>query len=80
MRTKLQYNNLMFMLAGYLVERVSGVAYEQFITDRILKPLGMDHSTFSFTRAARSGDFAECFWRKGDALVPLSPRRGAGRG
>ncbi|HET6487496.1 MAG TPA: serine hydrolase [Spirochaetia bacterium] len=68
-RTKLQYNNLMFMLAGYLVERVSGAGYERFVTDRILKPLGMEHSGFSFGRAIQSGNFAECYWRKGDELV-----------
>jgi CubicO group peptidase (beta-lactamase class C family) len=68
-RTKLQYNNLMFMLAGHLVERVSGVPYEQFVTERILEPLGMEHSTYSHARAFQTGDFAECYWQKDGRLM-----------
>jgi CubicO group peptidase (beta-lactamase class C family) len=70
MRTRLQYNNLMYMLAGHIVERVTGVPYEQFITDRILRPLGMEKSGFSRVRAFRTGDCAECYWQK-DGMLRL---------
>ena len=33
------------MLAGYIVARVSGQPYEQYIQDHIFNPLGMVHST-----------------------------------
>jgi CubicO group peptidase (beta-lactamase class C family) len=69
MRTKLQYNNLMYMLAGHVVERVAGIPFEQFVTERILRPLGMEKSLFSRVRAIRSGDFAECYWRKDGKLM-----------
>ncbi len=69
MRTKLQYNNQMFVLAGHLVERVAGIGYEQFVTERILKPLRMEHSGFSLTRAVETGDFAECFWQRNGELT-----------
>src|SRR5215216_6328370 len=38
------YSNYGTALAGYVVERVSGEPYERYVTDHILKPLGMEHS------------------------------------
>lgn len=40
-RTDMQYQNHMFMVAGYLIERVSGMPWAQFVHERILTPLGM---------------------------------------
>jgi len=40
------YSNHGAALAGYIVERVSGVPFYQYIEENILKPLGMSHSTF----------------------------------
>lgn len=38
------YSNYATALAGYIVARVTGVPYEQYITDQILAPLAMTHS------------------------------------
>jgi CubicO group peptidase (beta-lactamase class C family) len=40
------YSNYGATLAGYIVERVSGQSFDQYVADHIFKPLGMDHSTF----------------------------------
>jgi len=40
------YSNYGTALAGYIVERVSGMAYEQYVEEYIFKPLEMNHSTF----------------------------------
>ena len=40
------YSNYATALAGYIVERVSGRPFEQYISENILKPLNMGHSTF----------------------------------
>ncbi len=40
------YSNYGAALAGYIVERVSGQPFSQYIEEHIFKPLGMDHSTF----------------------------------
>ena len=40
------YSNYGASLAGYIVQRVSGELYADYIANHILKPLGMDHSTF----------------------------------
>jgi len=39
------YSNYGAMLAGYIVARVSGQPYEQYIQEHIFDPLGMVHST-----------------------------------
>lgn len=44
-RSGFGYQNLMFIAAGEIIERVSGKSWSAFITDRILKPLGMKRTT-----------------------------------
>ena len=41
------YSNYGASLAGYIVSQVAHQPFEQYITDYILSPLGMTHSTFS---------------------------------
>jgi CubicO group peptidase (beta-lactamase class C family) len=40
------YSNYATAVAGYIVERVSGKPFEQYIADNIYTPLGMNHTTF----------------------------------
>ena len=40
------YSNYATALAGYIVERVSGRPFEDYVEENILKPLNMTHSTF----------------------------------
>ena len=39
------YSNYNAMLAGYIVSRISGQPYSQYIQEHILNPLGMSHTT-----------------------------------
>ncbi len=41
------YQNLMFIAAGKIVERVSGKSWSEFVTERFLKPLKMNRTTTS---------------------------------
>ena len=41
------YSNYGVGLAGYIVQRVSGVPFEQYVQEHIFAPLGMTGSTFS---------------------------------
>jgi len=40
------YSNYGAALAGYIVERVSGRPFNEYVEENIFKPLGMTHSTF----------------------------------
>jgi CubicO group peptidase (beta-lactamase class C family) len=44
--TQYRYNNSAYVLLGAIIESVSGQSYEQFVTDRIFKPLGMTSSFY----------------------------------
>ncbi len=48
-RTRFGYQNLMFIAAGKIVEKVSGKAWCSFVTERILSPLGMNRTTCSIS-------------------------------
>lgn len=42
--TQFEYNNYGYALAGLLLERISGIPYEQYVVDHVLKPLGVPTS------------------------------------
>ncbi|EJU02876.1 beta-lactamase/transpeptidase-like protein [Dacryopinax primogenitus] len=56
-----QYNNMMFMVNARIIENLSGMRYTDFVTERILKPLKMDHSTYWPSEAAKLGAFSQAF-------------------
>ena len=49
-RTKYDYDNNLYIVAGEVVARVSGKSWDDFVEERILKTLGMMHSACSFDR------------------------------
>ena len=46
-RSRYGYQNLMFIAAGRVIEKISGKSWSQFIKERILDPLGMSRTTTS---------------------------------
>jgi len=40
------YNNDMFTCLGLIIEKVSGMRFEEYIRENVLKPLGMNRSTY----------------------------------
>lgn len=60
-RTTYQYQNLMFMTAGYLVGEMSGMSWESFAKKRILDPLGMTSTNFSIIDMQKSADHSVGF-------------------
>ena len=52
-RTKYDYDNVLYVVAGEVIKRVSGQSWEVFVKERILEPLGMDNS--STMPVSRSG-------------------------
>jgi CubicO group peptidase (beta-lactamase class C family) len=50
-RAKYDYDNLLYIVAGEVVARVSGSSFEDFLEQRVLKPLGMEDCTATASRA-----------------------------
>jgi CubicO group peptidase (beta-lactamase class C family)/uncharacterized protein YneR len=44
--TKWQYNNSGYVLLGFIIEKVSGKTYPEYIVENIFKPLGMTNSYY----------------------------------
>ena len=40
-----QYSNLGYGVAGYIIERVSGMNYEKFMKEEVFRPLGLSHTS-----------------------------------
>lgn len=47
LRERYQYNNLMYMAAGVVAERVSGKRWEELVRERVFRPTGMTSSNTS---------------------------------
>ena len=57
-RTKFDYDNLLYLVAGEVIARVSGMSYEDFVTKRILVPLEMKHTYASLDRMKDQSNLA----------------------
>src|SRR5581483_7193273 len=75
LREKWQYNNLMFLTAGYLTEVVTGKSWETNVRDRILNPLDMTRTNFSVADSQKDSDFAYGYGKPGDKVkrLPFRP-------
>jgi CubicO group peptidase (beta-lactamase class C family) len=72
-----QYNNLMYLLAGYLAGELMGCTWEEAVRHRLLEPLGMDSTNMSVVEQALSPDHSAGYARKNGELVDV-PFRDAG--
>lgn len=57
-RDRFQYSNLSYTAAGVVVERISGIRWEDFVTKRIFRPLGMKRTGFTVPATPSSEDSA----------------------
>lgn len=73
------YSNYGAALAGYIVQRVSGEPFENYVAQHILLPLGMTHSTFvqplpkNFAPYMSKGYDKASGKAKPYELIPMSP-------
>ena len=72
-RSKYDYDNQLYKVAGELVKRVSGVPWEDFVQARIMSPLHMDHSSPSYQRIKDYSDVADAH-APVDGKVVVIPR------
>jgi D-alanyl-D-alanine carboxypeptidase len=53
-----EYSNIGYMVLGAIIEKVGGMAYEEYIRRNILQPLGMDHTDFVYTKGMEQHEAA----------------------
>lgn len=58
-RTQFDYDNSLYLVAGEVIKRVSGMSWEDFISTRIFQPLSMDHSYPAFDRVKDKSNLAK---------------------
>jgi CubicO group peptidase (beta-lactamase class C family) len=71
LREKWQYQNIMYVTAGYLCGKLTGQSWEAFIQSRIFDALGMSNTWFYSGDMEASGDYAlayKIFHEQGDLL------------
>jgi CubicO group peptidase (beta-lactamase class C family) len=51
-----QYQNLMYMTAGYLIGRISGQSWETFVQQHIFDALGMSRSNFDIIETTKNAE------------------------
>lgn len=68
LRSVFQYQNLMYMTAGYLVGQIAGSSWEEFVKQEIFNPLGMEDSNFSVIDVQKAADFAIPYIKKDDEI------------
>jgi CubicO group peptidase (beta-lactamase class C family) len=51
-----EYSNLNYAILGEIISRVSGMKYQKYIEEKILKPLDMRETVFDYTEGEREGE------------------------
>ena len=59
-RGQFSYNNLPYELAGHIIENLTGLAWSEVLTSRIIEPLGLQRTTFR-TPPTNIKNVAKCY-------------------
>jgi CubicO group peptidase (beta-lactamase class C family) len=74
LRQVFQYCNLGYLVAGHLVDVLSGVSWEEFVRTRLLGPLGMSRSNLSVDDMGADPDHATAYERREGVVGPVPQR------
>jgi CubicO group peptidase (beta-lactamase class C family) len=72
-RTAYAYDNVLYLVAGELIESVSGQSWEDFVASRILKKVGMSGSNVRHSAAAAGGNIAAPHANVDGKVRPIRP-------
>jgi len=70
-RADFKYNNNMFIVAGEVIHRVSGLTWEEFIEKRILIPVGMKNSKASYNRVTDKTNIIDAHTRTEGEVIQI---------
>jgi CubicO group peptidase (beta-lactamase class C family) len=69
LRAAFQYSNLMYIALGSLIERVSGMPWDDFLHRRIFQPLGMSNSGCTIPEYTAAPEYAAPYRIQADRAV-----------
>jgi CubicO group peptidase (beta-lactamase class C family) len=73
-RSKFGYQNMMYMVAGQIIPAVTGKSWDDFVKERIFKPLGMTASNSSVTALSGADNVATPHHKIEDKMRPIKYR------
>ena len=62
------YNNMMYAGVGYTIQLQSGKPWGQFVREKILQPLEMNHTVYSISDMLKQPDYGVPFTEKRDSM------------
>jgi CubicO group peptidase (beta-lactamase class C family) len=74
LRAAWQYNNLMYLTAGYLIEQLTEKTWEEAVDAYVFGPLGMERSNFSVFDSQEDDDHALPYLEDDDVLRKIDFR------
>jgi len=72
-RSAYAYDNVLYLVAGEVIEAVSGKTWEEFVAQRILKKVGMTTSQVRYSAASNNGNVAGTHAKVEGVLQPVKP-------
>ena len=70
-RNQFAYDNLMYIAAGQIIPAITGKTWEQYVTEKILQPLGMKTTTLSNAHFPTGANYAFPHSKIGGPLRPI---------
>lgn len=74
LRQGFQYCNLGYLVAGHVVDVLSGSSWEDLTRNRLLGPFGMDRTNLSVDEMLEDADHATAYLRRNGAIVRVPQR------
>jgi CubicO group peptidase (beta-lactamase class C family) len=74
LRQEFQYCNLGYLVAGHVVETLSGVPWEDFARGRLFEPLGMRRTNLSVAQMLADDDHAAAYTRRNGVIAEVPQR------
>src|SRR5918993_1156560 len=72
-RSTYAYDNVLYLIAGELIEAVSGQSWENFVRGRIFRKVGMNDSDVRHSGAGERGNVAGTHAEVNDTVRPVAP-------
>jgi CubicO group peptidase (beta-lactamase class C family) len=70
-RNRFGYSNIAYMVAGEVIQSVTGANWKQFVNEQVLQPLKMHYSFLNKDEAIQQHDLAKGYTMIGDTVIEI---------